>query len=366
MAGAPEFISNDQAQILNELIQDYESRTGRTLYPAQPERLVLQAMAYREVLLRSQMQFIAEQNLVRYAQGVVLDELGRLVGVSRLAPAFALTTLRFFASSSHPGIVIPAGTLVATSNGQISFRTDIELEFEPGQTVREVVATCIQEGPVGNGFIAGEVRELLNPITYITSVTNVTETIGGSDIESDDNLRERIQLAPSIYSTAGSVQSYRFHALSASPLISDVEVNSPYPGHVEVFPLMLDGSTTPVEIIDAVENALNAERVRPLTDNVIVTAPTRIDYTLTVNLVIFEGEDPQAAQQAAAESLGNYVLEQRALLGRDITRDQIIARAFTDAVYDVDVPGFTDLIVNSSSYAFNTQLTVQVVGTNPG
>ncbi|MBP0016080.1 MAG: baseplate J/gp47 family protein [Cyanobacteria bacterium SBLK] len=43
-------------------------------------------------------------------------------------------------------------------------------------------------------------------------------------METDDNLRKRIILAPESFSNAGSAGAYRFHALSASQDIIDVGV----------------------------------------------------------------------------------------------------------------------------------------------
>ena len=78
---APEFISIDPQTIISEIKSDYEQMTGQTLYPGQVEQLLINALAYREVLLRTQIQNAATQNLVAFSSAPFLDFLGDLVGV---------------------------------------------------------------------------------------------------------------------------------------------------------------------------------------------------------------------------------------------------------------------------------------------
>ncbi|MEO1766800.1 baseplate assembly protein [Thiobacter aerophilum] len=77
-------IPDDPAQVTAELVAAYEAATGKTLYPAQVERLLIDLIAYRETLLRAAINDAARQNLVRFARAPMLDYLGELVGVARL------------------------------------------------------------------------------------------------------------------------------------------------------------------------------------------------------------------------------------------------------------------------------------------
>lgn len=84
----PDFIARDPAAITAEIIAQYEQLSGKTLYPAQVERLLIDLLAYRETLIRIGIQEAAKQNLVAFAHAPMLDYLGQLVGVTRLpAPA---------------------------------------------------------------------------------------------------------------------------------------------------------------------------------------------------------------------------------------------------------------------------------------
>lgn len=80
----PEFISRDVDVITAELTAKYEMLAGKTLYPAQADRVFVDVIAYREMLLRTAINEAGKQNLVAFATGVMLDYLGDFFGVVRL------------------------------------------------------------------------------------------------------------------------------------------------------------------------------------------------------------------------------------------------------------------------------------------
>ncbi len=84
MSDALKIVADDPQAVTAEIVAAYESATGKTLYPAQIERLLIDLIAYRETLLRAAINDAARQNLVRFARAPMLDYLGELVGVIRL------------------------------------------------------------------------------------------------------------------------------------------------------------------------------------------------------------------------------------------------------------------------------------------
>lgn len=84
MSELPKIVPDDPAAIAAELKAAYEAATGRTVYPAQAEQLLIDLCAYRESLCRAAINEAARQNLVAFARAPMLDYLGELVGVSRL------------------------------------------------------------------------------------------------------------------------------------------------------------------------------------------------------------------------------------------------------------------------------------------
>lgn len=153
--------------------------------------------------------------------------------------------------------------------------------------------------------------------------------------ESDADLRRRVQLAFEGYSTAGPDGAYLYHALSAHADVQDASVSSPTPGTVVVTLQSRSGDGTPgIDVLDAVAAALNADDVRPLTDNVIVQAAEIVPYGITAELVLWPGPDAEVVLNAANANLDDLIARQQRL-GRDITRSALFAALHVEGVQNV-------------------------------
>jgi hypothetical protein len=78
------FITKDPETILSDIIALFQSKAGTTLNDADPERILIDIMAYREVLTKNQMEWLMHQNFVQLAEGLLLDYWGALFGVTRI------------------------------------------------------------------------------------------------------------------------------------------------------------------------------------------------------------------------------------------------------------------------------------------
>ncbi|MBM3114964.1 phage tail protein [Jeongeupia naejangsanensis] len=108
--------------------------------------------------------------------------------------------------------------------------------------------------------------------------------------ERDDRLRLRAQMALEGLSVAGPRGAYVFHALSASPHVADVKVDSPAGGDVNVYLLDDRGNGVPdAALLATVQAALSAETVRPLNDRpfVIAGTPRSFDQTISIDGVLY-------------------------------------------------------------------------------
>jgi len=183
--------------------------------------------------------------------------------------------------------------------------------------------------------------------------------------ETDTRLRLRAQMAPESWTTAGSRESYIFHAMSASALIKDVAVESPTPGEVLVTVLSDSGDGTPdAEMLSAVAAALSAETVRPLCDVVAVQAPQIIPYSITAELTLYVGPDTETVSHAALLAAQNYTINQHRL-GLDVTISGIYAVLHQPGVQRVSLLApTTDLSVEPSQAAWCQALAVTVAGHN--
>lgn len=177
--------------------------------------------------------------------------------------------------------------------------------------------------------------------------------------ESDAALRYRTQLAPEGFSTAGPEGAYRFHALSASGDIADVAIDSPTPGQVRVAVLSADGDGTPTpQLLAVVEQALTADDVRPLTDEVIVVAAEVLPYRVEASLILYPGPTPAPVISAARAAVERYVQSVRRL-GADVTRSGLIAALHQPGVQDVVLtePG-SNVVCAANQAAYCTRIEV--------
>lgn len=181
--------------------------------------------------------------------------------------------------------------------------------------------------------------------------------------ETDAALRYRTQLALEGLSTAGPIGAYQFHALSVDG-VKDAGIQGPPdtdPGEVLVTILSATGSgTAGAPLIAAVDAALNAEDVRPLTDQVTVQSATIVSYEVIATLYIPTGPDPTAVQTAALASVQAYV-ESRHRVGLDVRLSGLYAALHVGGVERVTLsaPGIVaDLVTTAVQAPYCTDITL--------
>lgn len=337
--GLPEvnFLETDAETIRSQIITGFEKASGDTLAAGDPRRLFLLSIADVIIQQRTAINLAAQQNLLSYAQGGYLDALGQLLAVERMAESKAVTTIEFTLSQALGSVyTIPAGTQV--TNGVVTFETDEDLLIPIGQTKGEVSASCTVAGPVGNDYLAGQINTIVTPMTFVSGAQNTTITTGGADAESDPDFADRIRLAPNSFSVAGPEKAYVYHAKSVSPAIIDVKVDSPTPGEVDVYVLLTDGTLPTEDTLEQIEEHLSDENIRPLTDYVVVKAPTASNYEIELHYWISQEDSSKAAQiQADVEAaVEQYRLWQQTKIGRDITPGKLLQLVFAAGASRVD------------------------------
>ena len=355
------FARADPEEMAIEVVSTVEKLLGRTLERADPLRIYLRAVEAIIINQRLLIDTVAKQNLLAYATGNYLDHIGALVGCERLAASSAVTTVEVTLSAARAvSTTIRKGTRI-TAGDEIYFALDDDLIFIAGETVKQCKAVCTVTGEIGNGYLAGELRRIVDPQAFLLSIVNVTTSEGGADVENDDNYRERIHEAPEAFSCAGSEGAYNYHAKSTSQLISDVVSVMTAPGEVTVYPLLKGGELPQAEMLSAVDEYLSAKTIRPLTDNVIVTAPTVVNYNLTARYYVSRSDAIQAAaiEEAATQAVQDYIEWQRSKLGRDINPSELIYRLKQCGVKRVEVtsPTFRVLAKNEVAIPNSTAVT---------
>lgn len=156
-------------------------------------------------------------------------------------------------------------------------------------------------------------------------------------LETDDEFRRRLVLAPEGYSVAGPEGAYIFHALSADPAVLDASATSPTPGRVVVTILSRGGDgTAPAALVATVAAYLSAETRRPMTDAVTVQSATIIPYAVAATIRTFDGPDAAIVLATARARLDAYVAACHRL-GRDVARSGILAALHVEGVVTVQL-----------------------------
>ncbi|MDM5065986.1 baseplate J/gp47 family protein [Aeromonas salmonicida] len=201
---------------------------------------------------------------------------------------------------------------------QAAIAATLELESEPlnkllqENAYREVILRARINDAAKQTLLAFASGTNLDHIAAEYNITRLLATPGDPTAnppiapvyESDDRLRMRCQMAFEGLNTAGSINSYKFHALSASVEVADVAIYSPVPdGTVRVTILSPEGQPS-ASTLNLVERALSAEDVRPLCDLVAVEPAQIKPYAVDATLNAI-GLGKEQALAAANEAMTN-------------------------------------------------------------
>ena len=334
-----DFVETDTNTIVQETVDSYEENFGRTLATADPMRMLILWLCSIISHERSYINIAAKRNLPRYATGQYLDSLSELFfGIYRKAATPATTTLRFLVEEVlEETVVIPAGTEV-TNNGTIVFATIEDAEITPGTLYVDVDAECTEEGTIGNDYDVGSLSNMIEPIPYIDQVKNITVTEGGTDEETDDELYNRGRESYEGYSTAGTIGAYTYHIKDHNPSVADVVVRELNPGQVGIT-LLMDNGIPSQNVINDMQEYISSDEIRPLTDQVIVSAPTAVNFS--VELTYYAAARPaiggEELANAVSQAVQKYIDWQTGKLGRRINPGKLIAYVIQAGAERVDI-----------------------------
>jgi hypothetical protein len=146
-----EAITIDTEKDEQELVSYYEGLSGKTVYPAQPEKIMLSVIAYAKSLVLMKLNECVKNLLLPYAKGIWLDILGFLVGCERLSATQSMSTLQvnLYEAFSFDK-TIPSGTEIETRDGEAVFVTTEDLVIPAGSTTGTVSIESVQAGSVLN------------------------------------------------------------------------------------------------------------------------------------------------------------------------------------------------------------------------
>lgn len=322
------------AQLADDMVKWYKEKkkelTGRdvTLGNADDRRLILLAGAYYIYQAYQCTEKAGKMGILKYATGDFLENLGALKKVSRLPAAGSTVTLRYSMNAARGSATsIPRGSRATAGDG-VFFITDEYAEIPAGDTYVDVTAACESVGSLTNNYAVGEISIMESRVPFIDSVTNVTKAQNGRDAETDDELRERIYLAPESFTNAGSLGAYEYWVRSYDPTIKDVRITSPSEREVRILTILGDGTLPDSEYINGLTEFLNQDDVKMLTDHITVQAPEQVGFSVNLTYYINESDRnfASAIQNRVDTAISEYIEWQCEKIGRDINPDELMKR----------------------------------------
>ena len=359
-----EAIDSDAWEIKRDMINKFQELSGRSLTEASPETLIFSTVAYQMALLEEKYNDDIKQNYLRFARDERLDLKGEFYGNrgKRLFEQPAVATFRFYISSVQAtDTVIRKGSRIRYN--ELYFETDEEYKIIKGNLSVDGKATCNTLGIIGNGIPVGQINTMVDIFPHYDKVENITASNNGAEIEQDDNYRARIREIPESFTTAGSKGAYEFWAKSTSTNIVDVVAYSPSATNVDIY-VLTDSLTLTNELKKRIEEMLNTDNIRPLTDNVTVKQAIKTSYTIDFDYYIDKSNETlvNVIKNNVEKAVKDFKTWQQNKMGRDINPDELIKLLKLAGVKRVVLRSPTFRILDFNEIAENTSVTSNYLG----
>ena len=221
---------------------------------------LIEADAYEEMLLIADTNERIRQQFLAFATGSNLDHIGiTRFGVERLSGIKPKASVKFSLSQVQDYDVVLPANLMLGNGKDISYLVE-DVVIKAGSLEGEGIIELNEEIE----FKDVKTEMILTPIAWVVTAKQLTPFAGGANPEDDERYRERIWLSRERRTTAGSRLMYEFYAKSADVRVKEVNIENGGAGVVKVC------YHADEDITDVVENYLNGDEIRPLTDKVEV------------------------------------------------------------------------------------------------
>ena len=277
-----------------------------------------------------------------------------------------MTTLSDLASLPTPAVIEPLSFETIFSELQTEFQSRYPdysalLASDPAVKLLEVAA--YREVLLRNRINAAAKASLLafatgSDLDHLAAFYGVTRLME----EADEALRLRTRQRIIGFANAGGAAHYRYWALSASPDVADVEVDSPEPGRVRISVLAKgEEETVPDAVLEAVRAVVLRDDIRVLTDTVEVVAAELIPVTVTARIWLYP-DTPLAAFEAIAPRFKDALAAQSGL-GWDLTPSWVIGELQRPGVHKVELHSpTTDIRANANQAVRLMHLNLEFAG----
>jgi uncharacterized phage protein gp47/JayE len=250
-------------------------------------RAIFQSISFWVEFLQLQVNIATLAFSISTAKGIHLDRRCLDWGLIRKQPSYAISTQRFTGNVGRVvDITIPAGTIVKTTADVVgnvleySLISEVILKITDDFVDRECACTTI--GTAGNTGVDTIVNFDVS-IPNVLSTTNIEDVTNGSDLETDEQLRERLRdyILGLQTGNEASIKS-AVYGVDGVTFVKIVE-NEPIAGNFAVY------FSNDTGIIDAITRAQveeAIERVKPLCITYMIIPPIIQNINMSFRLQI--------------------------------------------------------------------------------
>ncbi|MDG0792766.1 baseplate J/gp47 family protein [Cohnella ginsengisoli] len=314
MTALPDYLTEQKeerilARMLGRIPTDVDKAEGSYIWDA------LAPAAYELFLSAGWAQEVLRRGFATTTFGAYLDLRCGEHGVER-RPAERATGKVTFAGAS--GVVVPAGTRVATAADAVTSTPSVEFETVETVTIGgvglvEAGVTAVEAGVSGN-IAAGAIAVLVEPVPGVTGIANAAAMSGGAETESDASLLERYLLKVRNPGTSGNRADYLQWALETDG-VGGAQVHPLWngPGTVKVYVLNQEKRAASAAIVAAVQDVIapgtagTGAGKAPIGASVVVAAPIELPIVIGVKLTLRVGWTLAQAVSGIQETLTAYL-----------------------------------------------------------
>lgn len=213
----------DVQGIMNLFRDAYYNAYGETMRIGSVEFQTASIFSYAVAVLINSMNNASKQRWLATATGEYLDAIAETYGLVR--PDGYHATVKVHVVARNPGdtMTIPEGKIVISDQeGKYKFANAFDFQMSNSA---DTVFRAVDAGSEYNGIPEGKLNTIVSGTAYITSCSNNTETSGGTDPMTDDEVfRAWLKTEIQSLAGAGTYLAYEARAKNADSHIVDVHV----------------------------------------------------------------------------------------------------------------------------------------------
>ena len=213
----------DVQGIMNLFRDAYYNAYGETMRIGSVEFQTASIFSYAVAVLINSMNDASKQRWLATATGEYLDAIAETYGLVRPDGYHATAKVHVVARNPVDTMTIPEGTIVISDQeGRYKFSNAFEFQLSNST---DTVFRAVDAGSEYNGIPVGKLNKIVSGTAYTTSCSNTTESSGGTDPMTDDEVfRAWLKTEIRTLAGAGTYLAYEARAKNADSRIVDVHV----------------------------------------------------------------------------------------------------------------------------------------------